>query len=145
MSMALTALANQIAGKSDKEVLQIARLSIGVEPLLEAAWERLAEAIDPSSADEALVAWKLVATADPGDDEVYDFVLVVEDGDAWYERGEEANADVWLESSVPDFFRLLLQLVDWDAAFGDGRLTVRGDLDLLVRVGGMFPTAAPTT
>ena len=136
MSMQANAVATQIHGKSDKEILQIARISLGVPELLDLTFDHVCQAVSPDAPD-CILGFEL--------DEpraTYTYTFIVQGGQGRAESRPPTDARVVLVTSVANFLRLLVKELDWVEAIGDGRVTARGDLAFLPEIGSVFVPGA---
>lgn len=124
MSMHVAAFANQVHGKSDEEILQIARIGLGVESLLNMTFRSVTEAV--VAIRDGTLRWEL----SEGDTK-HTYNLTVGKGQAVLTAGDGGPASTTIAASVPDFFRVVAGGLEWKDAVADGRLKITGDARML--------------
>src|SRR4051812_7593385 len=137
MSMQARAFATQIHGKSDDEILKIARISIGIESLLDMTFDTLTNSVNPE-ADDTTIGFVLTEPK-----QTHPYAFMIRDGEGVVEKREPSDARVVLTTSVANFFRLLVKELEWAPALQAGTVTATGDLSYLSQIGPLFVQAAP--
>ena len=125
--------ASMVRGKSDEELYGVAQIAGGPAPLLDQAFGAMANAVDPDRAPDTRVGF---VVDDKGTKHGY--TLVVKDKKGSVEKANPPEAPVTMETSFPDFVRLMARDLDWTEAFSTGRIQTQGDVTLLMQLQNIF-------
>lgn len=127
-------LSVMIGGKSDDEITSFVQTLGGPGPVLDLVFAVMPQELDQSSAKNCILGWEISAG-----DEIYTYRTEIRDGVLTAERAEPVDAAAVIVSSLPEFFRIIIEEVEAPKEYVAGRIKVRGDLVLAYSLPAMFP------
>ena len=134
----LDMFASLIKGKSDEEIYAAVSAFGGVEPIADGIINGMLGQLNPALAQDTVMGYRITT---PDGAYPYRIEVTRAPATAVMTKVEPADAQVTVEISAADFFRLLVGALDPMAAFGDGRLKLEGDMMFAMQAQGMFQPA----
>jgi len=127
-------LSVMIGGKSDEEILSFVETLGGAEPVLDLVFAMMPQELDPAMAKDCVLGWEISAG-----DRTFTYRTEISNGMLTSERTEATDAAATIVSSLPEFFRIIIEEVEAPKEYVAGKIKVRGDLVLAYSVPAMFP------
>jgi putative sterol carrier protein len=128
-----TMLQEAVKGKSDEEILKVLAESGGVEQTLDMIFDGMREALKPEAAQDSIFGFSLTEGGS-----THNYVVIVKDKQATYEKREPSDARVTLGMTVPDYLRMISGDLDGMQAFMQGKLKLTGDMMFAQQIQTMF-------
>lgn len=125
---------NKTRGKSDEEILEVARLLGGPTNFLNIVLNVLPMDLDPAGARDCVIGFEVSAG-----ERVHNLRVQIEGDKCIAERGDLAGADVIISCSLPNFVRLMTNEMGEAKAFMQGKFWVRGRPVFAYAIPRMFP------